>query len=134
MRSAEATGVAGVALGPGSAHPNHPKALRASAGSLLRVPTAVEASVAELAAHLEGVSPALVGLDAATGDDLYATDLPGATILALGAEGAGLSTDLRARADTLVSVPSAPTVESLNVAVAGSVVLHELARRRRLRT
>src|SRR6185436_13712949 len=37
-RVAEATGVAGLALSPGSVHPNHPRALRASAGGLLRLP------------------------------------------------------------------------------------------------
>lgn len=130
IRSAESTGAVGIGLSRGSAHPNHPKALRASAGSLLRVPVAVEAGADDLLAHLDSVAPTLVGLDAKAGGDLYQTDLTGTLVLALGSEGGGLSQDLRAKIDTLISIPSAPPVESLNVTVAGSVVLHELARRR----
>lgn len=130
-RSAEAAGAAGIALGPGSAHPSHPKALRASAGSLLRLPTATGCSVDGMLEHLASASPRLVGLDSRGGSDLYETPLAGTLVLALGSEGAGLTPALRSEAEMLVSVPTAAQVESLNVTVAASVVLHELARRRR---
>ncbi len=132
-RSAEATSVAGIALSPGCAHPNNPKALRASAGSLLRMPVAVDADLSSLLTHLSALSPTLVALEPEGGDDLYETGLGGALVLALGSEGTGLSAGTRARADLRVTVPVAQPVESLNVAVAASIVLHELSRRRRTR-
>ena len=131
VRSAEATAVTGIALCPGGAHPNHPKALRASAGSLLRVPTDIGVSARDLLEYLAVTSPRLIGLDSNGGRDLYSSPLTGTLVLAVGSEGAGLTSDLRALADEVVSIPSAEPVESLNAAVAVSVVLHELARRRR---
>ncbi len=131
VRSSEATSVTGIALAPGCAHPNNTKALRASAGSLLRVPIAVGADLDSLLAHLARLSPVLVALDPDGGDDLYETELSGSVVLALGSEGSGLPNEVRVRADLRLTIPVAPPVESLNVTVAASVVLHELARRRR---
>lgn len=131
IRSAEATSVAGVALTHGCAHPNNPKALRASGGSLLRMPLAVNAGLEEILAHLSPIAPALVALESGRGDDFYETDLSGAMVLALGSEGAGLDPSLSERADLRITIPVAAPVESLNVTVAASVVLHDLARRRR---
>jgi len=130
-RSAEATSVAGIALAPGCAHPNHPKALRASAGSLLRVPVAVGTDLDSVRAHLSELSPAVVALEPDGGDDLYEAELEGCLVLVLGSEGSGLPAELRSQADLRITIPLAQPVESLNVTVAASVVLHELARRRR---
>ncbi len=138
-RVAEATGAAGLALSPGSVHPNHPRALRASAGSLLRLVVAVGVTAEELSAHLAPLSPTWTALAAAGGHDLYAAELPGgkdapgALILALGAEGPGLSREIEqlvARAGLLLTIPLTPPVESLNVAVAAAVALFEIRRRR----
>ena len=130
-RVAEAAGAAGVALGAGTAHPNHPRALRASAGSLLRLPVAVDATPDELAAHLAPLRAKWAALVAHGGRDLYEQPLDGALVLALGAEGAGLSPAAQRLADLELSIPIAPPVESLNVATAAAVVLFELRRRRR---
>jgi RNA methyltransferase, TrmH family len=134
-RVAEATGVAGLALSSGSVHPNHPRALRASAGSLLRLKVAIGATAEGLAKHLAPLSPTWLALAASGGRDLYAADLPDGkpTILALGAEGPGLSEEterLVARAGLLLTIPLVPPVESLNVAVAAAVALFEIRRRR----
>lgn len=130
-RVAEAVGVAGMACSAGSASPNHPRALRASAGSLLRLPVAWPVSEQELADHLAPVSPRWVALVAHGGDDLYAAPpIAGALVLALGAEGPGLSAGLASRAALRLRVPLAPPVESLNVVTAAAVVLFELHRRR----
>lgn len=130
-RSAEASGAAGLALSPTSVSPNHPRALRASAGSLLRLPTAVAVTVAELDDHLSAAAPRWVVLAPRGGRDLYGTPLDGTLILALGAEGPGLSEALRERADTALTIPLEAPVESLNVTVAAAVALFELRRRRR---
>ena len=132
-RSAEAAGAAGLALSPGAVHPNHPRALRASAGSLLRLPVAVGVEAGELDEHLAPLSPRWVALAPRGGENLWQADLDGALVLALGAEGPGLSAALDARAALRLTIPLAPPVESLNATVAASLVLFEVERRRSAR-
>jgi len=128
-RAAEAAGAAGLACGPGTAHPNHPRALRASAGSLLRLPVAVDVAARELADYLGPLQPRWAALVAHGGRDLYAEALAGTVVLALGAEGPGLSAETERLADLHLRIPTQPPVESLNVATAAAVVLFELRRR-----
>jgi TrmH family RNA methyltransferase len=132
-RSAEAAGAVGLALAPGCAHPNHPRALRGSAGSLLRLPAAVgvEAGALDerLRAGLPG-PPRWAALVPRNGEVPWDADLSGPLVLAVGAEGPGLSDDLLARADLRLTIPLAPPVESLNAAVAAALVLFEIRRRR----
>lgn len=130
-RVAEAAGAAGLALSPGSAHPNHPRALRASAGSLLRLPVAVGATPDTLGERLASIHPRWAALATRGGESLWTLPFPETLILAVGAEGPGLSPALLARADLLLTIPIEPPVESLNATVAASLVLFE-ARRRRL--
>ncbi len=131
-RVAEAAGAAAMALSPGTASPNHPRALRASAGSLLRLPVAVDAEPAAVAARLAGLAPRWAALVPRGGLDLYAAPLPAdaALVLALGAEGPGLSPELARRCDLRLTIPIEPPVESLNATVAAALVLFELRRRR----
>jgi TrmH family RNA methyltransferase len=128
-RVAEAAGAAGLALSPGCAHPNHPRALRASAGSLLRLPVAVGVSPDSLDAHLALAHPRWAALVPRGGEDLYRARLDGTAILAVGAEGPGLSPALLARASLRLTIPMAPAVESLNATVAAALVLFEMRRR-----
>lgn len=130
-RVAEAAGAAGMALAPGSVHPNHPRALRASAGSLLRLPLAVDVDPPKLGDHLAPLAPRRVALLPRGGTSLYAAALEaGALVLLLGAEGPGLSPTLAGTADLRLTIPLAPPVESLNVTTAAAVVLFEIRRRR----
>ena len=130
-RVAEASGASGLCLSPGTVHPNHPRALRASAGSLLRLPVAVAAAATELGDRLAPLAPRWAALVSRGGQDLFAASLTGCVILALGAEGGGLSAEALATADVELTIPLAPPVESLNVATAAAVALFELRRRRR---
>lgn len=130
-RAAEAAGAAGLALGPGTVHPNHPRALRASAGSLLRLPVACSASPEEVEWRLAPAAPRWVALVPRGGRDLWEAPLAGCLVIAVGAEGPGLSAELRRRAHAALTLAVAPPVESLNVAVAAAVVLFEIRRRRR---
>lgn len=132
-RVAEAAGAAALLLGPGTADADHARALRASAGSLLRLPilgpldvNAASAALAKLA-----VVPVWVALVAHGGEDLFQADLEGPLVLALGAEGPGLSKEVASRADRRLTIPTEPPVESLNVATAAAVVLFERRRRQR---
>ncbi|HEV8578279.1 MAG TPA: RNA methyltransferase [Thermoanaerobaculia bacterium] len=130
-RVAEAAGAAGLALSPGCAHPNHPRALRASAGSLLRLPVAMEAEPDALDRHLASAQPHWAALVPRGGEDLYRAPLEGTLLLAVGSEGPGLSPALLARIDLQLTIPMEPGVESLNATVAAALVLFEVRRRLR---
>jgi RNA methyltransferase, TrmH family len=129
-RVAEAAGAAGIVLSPGTAHPNHPRALRASAGSLLRLPVAVGVDPDSLDLHLATAQPRWAALVPRDGIDLWLASLDGTLILAVGAEGPGLSADLTARADLRLTISMEPPVESLNATVAAALVLFEVRRRK----
>ena len=123
LRSAEAFGASCVALGPGSADPFGPKAVRASMGAIFAVPVAHAMPDA-----LPGI---VVALDAGADRTLeeVAGDFgPLAEISVLvGAERAGLPAEVIAACDHAARIPIA--TESLNAAVAASVALYELTRR-----
>ena len=129
-RVAEAFGAAALLLAPGSCHPNHPRALRASAGSLLRLPVAVEATPESFEGRCRdaGLRPRWIGLDAHGGGPLPPTRPSGVLVLALGAERGGLSAAAQARLDERWTIRLQPPVESLNVAVAAGVTLFSLTR------
>ncbi len=132
-RTAEAAGCRELFLGPGCAHPNHPRALRASAGSLLRIPALPVPGLEKAVSLVEASGsprPRLLALAGDAGTPLWQAPLEGPLLLLLGAEGQGLSSDTRALADIAVSIPLAAPVESLNVTVAAAVTLFEIRRRR----
>ena len=129
-RVAEAAGAHGLALSTGCAHPNHPRALRASAGSLLRLPTARAVSPEALTKHLQELLPRWACLVPRDGTNLYQADLTRPLVLAVGAEGPGLSTSLVESADLRITIPLAAPVESLNATVAAALALFEVARPR----
>jgi TrmH family RNA methyltransferase len=120
IRTADAFGAA-VALSPGCADPTSPKALRASAGSIWRVPVArLEASD----------DPSLAGgrrvaLSAHSGEPLGGVDLRGEVVFLLGAEREGLPASVARDAEARIEIAGA---ESLNVAAAGAIALYEWRR------
>jgi RNA methyltransferase, TrmH family len=118
LRAADAFG-AGVALSEGCADPTGPKALRASMGSLFRVPVS----------RFDEPAGRRVALVAHGGEPLADVDLAGEVVLVLGAEREGLPDDVLGRCDARATIPVAGGIESLNVAMAGTVALYERARR-----
>jgi TrmH family RNA methyltransferase len=129
MRSAEAFAASGVLLLPGTASPCNPKALRASAGSAFRVPAiaASEEEALELLAQ-HNISP--IAAVAREGTPIGEAPLAGPCALLIGNEGAGLSETLLAAAAHRITIPMPGKVESLNAAIAGSLLLYEAARQR----
>jgi TrmH family RNA methyltransferase len=109
------------------------KALRGSAGSAFRVPVVQEKAGPTLAVLREKKIPVVAAVPA-TGDreaiPCTDFDLRGPAAILIGNEGSGLSQDLLERADALVAIPMPGPVESLNAAVAASVLLYEAARQR----
>ena len=129
LRSAEAFGATGALLLRGTVHPENSKFVRAAVGSSFRLPhlAAVQLDQALALAAMHGA--AIYALDPRAGRTLEQVDLTKPTLLAVGAEGAGISPDLLMHA-TAVSVPRVRRVESLNAAVAAGLALAEAARQR----
>ena len=129
LRSAEAFGADGVLALPGTVSAWNPKAVRASAGSVFRLPL-VSASTEECFAHLRqaGVRIWTTTVRAAEPADLI--DLAAPVALIFGNESNGVPPELAAMADGAVTIPCPGAVESLNAGVAASVLLYEAARQR----
>jgi TrmH family RNA methyltransferase len=130
LRTAEAAGAGAVVFAGETVDPFAPKVVRSSAGSVFRMPIAVEPDAALALAHVGSVGARLVGLATDAGVAWHEADLGGRLALVLGNEAHGLAEPLAAAIDEWVHIPMAGRVESLNVAVAGAVVLFEAARQR----
>ena len=128
-RVVEAVGGAGLLVSEGSADLFHPRALRGSAGSLLRVPAAsnVDAKLAAESARESGRT--ICGTAGRGGEDLFAAPLPDRAMWVFGSEGGGLSAKAHRLIDRKYTIPVVAPVESLNVAVAAAVVLFTALRR-----
>lgn len=127
-RSAAAFGCEALLCLPGTVDPWNPKAVRASAGGLFRIPV-VQSDPGELDEWLGRHGYLVVGADAG-GESVEERALPQRVALVVGNEGAGLSEAMRERCDRILSVPMRGGTESLNVAVAGGIMLYELTRER----
>ena len=127
-RSAAAFGCDLVVCLPGTVDPWNPKAVRASAGTLFRLPV-VRADLGSLTGWLDRHGFELLGAEA-DGESVAGVVTSQRIALAVGNEGAGLSAGVRERCHHLVSVPMRGGTESLNVAMAGGVLLYELTRGR----
>jgi TrmH family RNA methyltransferase len=129
LRSTEAAwGTGLVALG-GGADLFHPRAVRASAGSIFRLP-ACAAETDELLGALRRRGVRCLATGGAEGVDPTKADLRGPVALFLGSEGGGIDAAIRRRLDGALSVRLRPGVESLSVAAAAAVILFEAARQR----
>ncbi|MGH9694535.1 MAG: TrmH family RNA methyltransferase [Bryobacteraceae bacterium] len=128
VRSAEAFGASGVVLLEGTVRVANGKFLRATAGSIFRLPVLEAVKRVEFLEQARASGLALYALSARGGTSLPAADLCIPSTLIVGGEGSGVSAQLFA-ASTALSVP-ARNVESLNAAVACSIALFETARQR----
>jgi len=130
IRTAEATGCCGVIVTPQTADVLSPKVVRASAGSVLRMPIA-EVELEDLEATFQhlGVQSIATAMDGETYSDVeFDAGKPVAIIL--GSEAHGLAEEVREIADHTVSIPMHGKVESLNVATTGAVLAFDMAARR----
>ena len=134
LRSAEAFGSAGVVLGEGTVSAFNSKVIRASAGSIFRLPVVIAKSAGgleKICAAMRSAEVRLIATSSHKGAALDQANLTGPVAIFVGSEGSGLSRELLAQVDELVTIPHAAQVESLNAGVAGSLVLYEAARQRR---
>jgi TrmH family RNA methyltransferase len=137
LRSSEAFGSAGVILGEGTVSPFNSKVVRASAGSVFRLPIIHNhgkeklAKLEEICDLLRKQSVRLIATSSHKGAPLDQADLKIPTAIFFGNEGSGLTRDLMAQMDESIAIPHTPQVESLNAGVAASIVLYEAARQRK---
>ncbi|MHB9111881.1 MAG: TrmH family RNA methyltransferase [Thermoleophilia bacterium] len=130
IRSGASLGVSGVALAPGTADPYGPKALRATMGAIFQVPVYVGLEPADLISRAKAAAVDIVCADPHEGLELWHADLAKDFALVLGSEREGVPEELLRAATTTVRIPQTGPTESINVAMAGTVVLYEALRQR----
>ena len=131
VRSAAAVDADAVVFISGTVDPLHPKVVRSSAGALFGVPIVRDVTFEETIDHLHGLSIKVLGAQARAPTPVDAVDLTTPIAIVLGNEAWGLPVELRDALDEVVGIPMPGSVESLNVAVAGSIFLFEAVRQRR---
>lgn len=123
-RTAEALGVSGIILSKGSCDPYSPKALRASMGTLLRVPLFITDNICDTAKEVGLRTIAcVVDRDAA---DVSKIEFADGDMILIGNEANGLEKDTKDRADICATIPMFGRAESLNAAAAAAIVMWEM--------
>ena len=127
IRTAECSGVDGVVLTKGTVDPYSPKVVRSAMGSIFRMPIYFT-DADELKEKLSGYTLVSTLLDGST--DLYETQFPKKTAVVVGNEAHGVSDEVAKMSDIRIKIPMLGGAESLNAAVAGSVVMYEIFRQK----
>ncbi len=126
IRTAFALGAPGAIVLPGTADTANPKVMRAAMGATFRLPTAA-AGDTDFTAWVE-TQEAEVWVAAAEGSSVVRLEVPQRLAIVVGNEGAGVRPFLRSLARHSVAIRLARGAESLNVAVAAGILLHEVCR------
>ena len=129
-RSAEAFGVTGLLLGEHTVSQWNWKTVRASAGSLFRLPT-LKVELASTMQEVKSRGVRVLATSSHKGTPISDADFCGPVAFLIGNEGAGIPKDLLTQADSVVAIPQSARVESLNAGIAASIIVYEAARQRR---
>ncbi len=129
LRGAEAAGFGAVLFTSGSVDPFAPKGVRASAGSIFRMVVVEGGEAATVLDEVAATGRRRIGTRPADATPLGDADVAGPVAVVLGNEAHGLPADLDDRIDEWVSIPMAGRTESLNVAMAGTLLCYEVLRR-----
>jgi TrmH family RNA methyltransferase len=130
LRAGESGGATGAIVCGSSANPFSWKAVRGSMGSILRFPVATGVDSATIPASAKQAGVRTIAAVPRDGRDPDSVNWKGSIALLLGGEGAGLGESLIAQCDDRVTLPMARPVESLNVAVAGAILVYAARRQR----
>ena len=130
LRTAEAAGVTGVFMSAKCADVFQPKVIRATMGSIFRVPFCVEQDLCETAGWLRKQNVRIYAAVLEGSELFFQNDYQVPSAFMIGNEGNGLSKALAQEADQRVRIPMSGSVESLNAAVAAAVFLYEAKRQR----
>jgi RNA methyltransferase, TrmH family len=127
LRSAAAFGSAAVLASPGTVHFYNPKVVRAAMGAMFHLRLCENVTPKQLAPILQRDNAELIVADSGSGEDPKGLPRIRNYVLALGHETLGVSREWRTLASKQVRIPISSVTQSLNVAVAGSILLYELA-------
>jgi len=133
MRTADAAGVDAIIVPRHAAAGLGPTVSKVAAGAAEQLPFATVGNLNRVLGWLADYGVRAIGTSDKADSSLYEADLGGPLALVMGREQTGLSKSISSRCDTLVSLPMAGVVSSLNVSVATGVCLYEIARQRALR-
>ena len=130
IRSAEAFGAQGVLLTRNSVSPFNAKVIRASAGSIFRLPCLSGFETGELISNLRRKGFKLYAAIPNGNADFREVNYSGSVALLIGNEAKGLNDEILRKVECQIQIPMTPTVESLNASIATSIILCEAARQR----
>jgi TrmH family RNA methyltransferase len=128
MRTADATGCAGVILTGDSTDPFSPVAVKSSMGSVFAVPIVVEPDFQTVREWARSRQIELVGTSGSATHDHWNREWQRPVGIVLGNEGDGLPDEIMAELDDTVRIPMTGTVESLNLGIAAGVLMYEVQR------
>jgi TrmH family RNA methyltransferase len=129
IRSADAVGASGVLLGAGTVDLYNPKTIRSTMGSLFHLPI-IEVDLQSILPEAQAAGIQLVTTSLQAKHSCYETDLSLPTWIIMGNEARGVSAEVAAHSDVQVIIPMQGKAESLNVAMAATVLLFEASRQR----
>lgn len=132
IRSAHAAGAGGILLGKNTVDPYSDKVLRSAMGSIFYLPIFSDGEKTRALLEEKGYKLAVTSLAATK--SIFEEDLTEDLILVIGNEGSGVTEELLNRAEVLLKIPMPGGAESLNAAVAASVILFEKVRQAQLKT
>jgi TrmH family RNA methyltransferase len=130
LRSSLAAGADAAVFGTGSVDPYHPKTVRSGAGALFRLPVVRGLETPAAIEALKASGFRVVGADASADVSYTNVDMTGPVAIVLGNEAWGLPAETAALLDRSVSIPMPGPAESLNVGIAGALLLFEAVRQR----
>jgi 23S rRNA (guanosine2251-2'-O)-methyltransferase len=133
LRSAEAAGADGVFLPKNRSAGISPTVAKASAGAVSHIKLARIVNTTQCIEALKKSGYWIVGLDAASDQPIWQTDLTMPIALVLGSEGSGMHRLVREKCDFVVSLPIRGNVNSFNVSVAAGIAFYEVLRQRALK-
>jgi RNA methyltransferase, TrmH family len=131
VRSAEAFGATAVIAAERTVTPLNAKVIRASAGSLFRLPV-LKVPAAELFSRCRAHGVRILATSSHKGIPLEQVQLSGSVAIFIGSEGAGVPKEILTEVDETIVIPHSPRVESLNAGIAASILMYEAARQRRI--
>ncbi|MBI1941276.1 MAG: RNA methyltransferase, partial [Acidobacteria bacterium] len=130
MRSAQALGASASVTLEETVSPFNPKAVRASAGAVFRLPFFAGQTALSLFPRLRAAGVAIVAADRHCPSPLAQADLRGSVAFLIGKEATGLRPEILREANLLLSIPIRPGTDSMNAAAAAAIFLYEAARQR----
>lgn len=130
IRTADAFNIDGIIIGPGSVDPYNPKVVRATMGSIFRVPLYYSSNGIEELMKLKEMGTKVYSTSLRESILISEVNFKDSFVLIIGNESKGVSEDLFALSDKLIKIPMPGKAESLNAGVAASIIMYEVMKQR----